>query len=66
MHIEESVKLDFKDVLIRPKRSTLTSRSGVDIHREFTFHHSRRRTRTVCATMPADCGSSWSAPAAPG
>lgn len=41
MHIEESVKLDFKDVLIRPKRSTLTSRSGVDINREFTFHHSR-------------------------
>ena len=42
MHIEESVKLDFKDVLIRPKRSTLTSRSEVDIHRDFVFHHSRR------------------------
>ena len=28
MHLENSVKLDFKDVLIRPKRSTLTSRSG--------------------------------------
>jgi GMP reductase len=43
MHIEESVKLDFKDVLIRPKRSTLTSRSEVDISREFVFHHSRRK-----------------------
>jgi GMP reductase len=43
MHIEESVKLDFKDVLIRPKRSTLTSRSDVDISREFVFHHSRRK-----------------------
>jgi GMP reductase len=40
MHIEESLKLDFKDVLIRPKRSTLTSRSSVDISREFRFHHS--------------------------
>jgi GMP reductase len=40
MHIEESVKLDFKDVLIRPKRSTLTSRSDVDISRSFVFHHS--------------------------
>jgi GMP reductase len=43
MHIEESVKLDFKDVLIRPKRSTLTSRSDVDISREFLFHHSRKK-----------------------
>ncbi|MDB5765170.1 MAG: reductase [Herminiimonas sp.] len=41
MHIEESVKLDFKDVLIRPKRSTLTSRLEVDISREFIFHNSR-------------------------
>jgi GMP reductase len=47
MHIEEAVKLDFKDVLIRPKRSTLTSRSDVDIHREFTFHHSRRTYRGI-------------------
>lgn len=41
MHIEEAVKLDFKDVLIRPRRSTLTSRSEVNISRKFTFHHSR-------------------------
>ncbi len=40
MHIENTVKLDFKDVLIRPKRSTLTSRSEVDITREFKFLHS--------------------------
>jgi GMP reductase len=43
MHIEEAIKLDFKDVLIRPKRSTLTSREQVDIHREFVFHHSGKR-----------------------
>lgn len=47
MHIEESVKLDFKDVLIRPKRSTLTSRSQVDISRAFTFHHSQRKYQGI-------------------
>ena len=42
MRIEAELKLDFKDVLIRPKRSTLTSRSEVDISREFIFRHSGR------------------------
>jgi GMP reductase len=42
MRIEEDLKLDFKDVLIRPKRSTLTSRSDVDISRDFSFLHSGR------------------------
>ena len=42
MRIEQELKLDFKDVLIRPKRSTLTSRSEVDISREFVFPHSKR------------------------
>ena len=37
MRIEEDLKLDFKDVLIRPKRSTLASRADVDITRELTF-----------------------------
>lgn len=37
MRIEESTKLDFKDVLIRPKRSTLASRKDVDIRRELKF-----------------------------
>ena len=40
MRIETDVKLDFKDVLVRPKRSTLTTRSDVDISREFRFRHS--------------------------
>lgn len=40
MHIETELKLDFKDVLIRPKRSTLTSRNQVDITREIKFRHS--------------------------
>jgi GMP reductase len=41
MRIENEVKLDFKDVLIRPKRSTLSTRSNVDIAREFRFRHTQ-------------------------
>ena len=37
MRIEQDIKLDFKDVLIRPKRSTLASRREVDIKRRYTF-----------------------------
>lgn len=40
--IEQEVKLDFKDVLIRPKRSTLKSRSQVDLNRNVTFKHSKK------------------------
>ncbi|ARU95136.1 GMP reductase [Tatumella citrea] len=40
MRIEEDIKLGFKDVLIRPKRSTLQSRSQVELSRDFTFKHS--------------------------
>ena len=41
MRIETEVKLDFKDVLIRPKRSTLSTRSNVDVSREFRFRHAQ-------------------------
>ena len=40
MRIEEETKLDYKDVLIRPKRSTLSSRKEVDLHRTYKFKHS--------------------------
>ena len=40
MRIENELKLGFKDVMIRPKRSTLKSRSQVTLEREFTFLHS--------------------------
>ena len=43
MRIEEDVKLDFKDVLIRPKRSTLASRKEVDIKRPYKFKWSERQ-----------------------
>ncbi|CAH2294408.1 GMP reductase 2 isoform X1 [Pelobates cultripes] len=38
--IDNDIKLDFKDVLLRPKRSTLKSRSEVDLSRSFTFINS--------------------------
>jgi GMP reductase len=41
MRIESDVKLDFKDVLLRPKRSTLGSRANVDLVREYSFRHAR-------------------------
>lgn len=47
MHIERDLKLDFGDVLIRPKRSALPSRAEVDLHREFTFRNSQRKFRGI-------------------
>ena len=41
MRIEDEIKLDFKDVLIRPKRSTLSSRKEVDLVKFYKFKHSR-------------------------
>ena len=41
MRIEDEIKLDFKDVLIRPKRSTLGSRKEVYLTRHYTFKHSK-------------------------
>lgn len=41
MRIEYDVKLGFKDVMIRPKRSTLKSRSEVDLNRKFRFLNSK-------------------------
>ena len=40
MRIENEIKLGFKDVMFRPKRSTLKSRSEVSLEREFKFLHS--------------------------
>lgn len=47
MRIENEMKLDFKDVLFRPKRSTLRSRSDVDIQREMTFKWSGKTFKGV-------------------
>ena len=40
MRIEHDIKLGFKDVMIRPKRSTLKSRSQVTLERDFSFLNS--------------------------
>lgn len=47
MRVETDLKLGFKDVLIRPKRSTLKSRSLVELERSYTFLHSKRQWRGV-------------------
>jgi GMP reductase len=41
MRIEDDGKLDYKDVLIRPKRSTLGSRKEVALERQFSFRNYR-------------------------
>uniref|UniRef100_A0A7N5K1P0 GMP reductase n=1 Tax=Ailuropoda melanoleuca TaxID=9646 RepID=A0A7N5K1P0_AILME len=41
-HIDSDIKLDFKDVLLRPKRSTLKSRNEVDLTRSFSFRNSKQ------------------------
>nr|XP_025121776.1 GMP reductase 1 isoform X3 [Bubalus bubalis] len=40
--IDADLKLDFKDVLLRPKRSSLKSRAEVDLERTFTFRNSKQ------------------------
>ena len=42
MNIEDGTKLDFSDVLFRPKRSTLASRKEVSLERHYKFKHSGR------------------------
>lgn len=46
-HLDHSVRLDFKDVLIRPKRSTIRSRADVDLSRHFHFKYAKK-------TLPED------------
>ncbi len=48
MRIEYDVKLDFRDVLIRPKRSVLKTRADVSLEREFKFKH----TQTLWQGVP--------------
>ena len=47
MRIIEEVKLDFRDVLIKPKRSTLTSRKEADLTRTFHFKHNKHVFRGI-------------------
>ena len=42
MRIDNTPKLNFEDVLLKPKHSTLTSRKDVDMTRKFTFRNSKK------------------------
>lgn len=59
MRIEVDIKLDYKDVLLRPKRSTLTSRKEVDLERELSFYHSPKIWKGVpiVASNMLSCGT---------
>ncbi len=41
MRLNTELKLNYADVLLQPKRSTLSSRKDVDIERTFTFQNSK-------------------------
>lgn len=59
MRILDDVKLDYQDVLLRPKRSTIESRKDVLLERTFTFYHSPK-TWTGLPIMTANmatCGT---------
>jgi GMP reductase len=43
MRINYDPKLNFEDVLLQPKRSTLSSRKDVDMTRNFTFRNSHKQ-----------------------
>ncbi len=43
MHIDYDPKLDFDDVLIRPKRSEAPSRSAIELQRHYRFLNSQRQ-----------------------
>jgi GMP reductase len=42
MILENGTKLDFDDVLIKPKRSTLESRKDVNLVRQFKTRHGKK------------------------
>jgi len=58
MRIEEDIKLDYADVLLRPKRSTLISRKEVILERKFNFYHSNKTWQGVpiMTSNMATCG----------
>ena len=47
MRIDYNIHLDYSDVLLQPKRSTLSSRRDVDIQRQFKFRNSGKELSYV-------------------
>ena len=50
MLISDDIKLDYSDVLIKPKRSTLKSRKEVDLHRQLDFKNAQGQDRSFYGT----------------
>ncbi|KAF4521595.1 hypothetical protein B566_EDAN001315 [Ephemera danica] len=46
-NIQNDIKLDFKDVLLRPKRSTINSRADVNLFREIKFRNSKQTYKGI-------------------
>lgn len=59
MRIEDDIKLDYSDVLLKPKRSTLKSRAEVNLEREFKFYHSKKTWNgiPIMTSNMATCGT---------
>jgi GMP reductase len=59
MRIDSEIKLDYSDVLLRPKRSTLESRKDVLLERTFTFYHSPKKWTglPIMTANMATCGT---------
>ncbi|HMO78813.1 MAG TPA: GMP reductase [Candidatus Paceibacterota bacterium] len=59
MRIDEHIKLDYHDVLLRPKRSTLRSRKDVVLERTFSFYHSPKKWTglPIMTANMATCGT---------
>jgi GMP reductase len=53
MQLDNEIKLDYKDVLLKPKRSTLSSRRDVEMTRKFTFRNSGE-TYECCHIMASN------------
>ena len=48
MRIINELKLDFDDVLIKPKRSKLDSRKSVSVYRSISFPHAKTELTDCC------------------
>lgn len=59
MHIDHELRLDYDDVLLKPKRSTLSSRKDVHLERTFNFYHSPKTWTgiPIMAANMATCGT---------
>ena len=53
MHLDTEIKLNYDDVFLKPKRSTLSSRRDVDMTRTFTFRNSKE-SYTCCPIVASN------------